>query len=95
MSDSQINKCLENLPKPFRFRPEEIAFSFVHGWVVPVQEAASDIIEENIDDWLDDLATNEDVAALEVLAEKVAKHLAVLEANQTEAEEEEIEEGQD
>lgn len=56
LSDVQIEHLLAQLPKPFAFNPDRLAFSFRHGWVYaqpPVEiPEPSEVIEEHFDDWL-------------------------------------------
>ncbi|MGI6418468.1 MAG: hypothetical protein ACOX1P_22700 [Thermoguttaceae bacterium] len=57
LADAQIECLLDNLPKPFAFDPDSLAFSFRHGWVEVVLRRfrdPDDVVEEHLDSWLDD-----------------------------------------
>jgi len=58
LSNSQIEYLLDQLPKPFAFNPDRIAYSFKYGWVETMpEESPEDIIEEYIDSWLEEIDT--------------------------------------
>jgi hypothetical protein len=52
LSDAHINRHLRELPKPYRLDPSKTAFHFLHGWVTPRTVDPFDVIEEQLDDWL-------------------------------------------
>jgi hypothetical protein len=73
LSDAQINHLLQELPKPYSFYGEP-AFHFEYGWIVPSvpsREDPFDVVSENVDDWLEDLANDGKTARLEELASKI------------------------
>ena len=53
LSDSQLKYLFDQLPKPFAFNPDRIAYSFRYGWVeiIPT-EPPENMIEDHIDEWL-------------------------------------------
>lgn len=73
--DAQVSALVENLPKPFRFVRQEVAYHFIYGWVVPTRHDPYDVIEENLHEWIDDLAEREDVQRLTQLAARIAEKL--------------------
>ena len=78
--DAQIDSLLESLPKPYRFSPENVAYHFTFGWVVPTQDDPFDVVEANLDDWLEDLAERGNATRLQEIAEKIAGHLEELDS---------------
>jgi len=82
LSDSQIEWLLVQLPKPYSFNPDRIAFSFRHGWVnaAIVQPDPDEIIEEYLNAWLDD----QDEDELRELMERIATRLESLANNDVE-----------
>jgi hypothetical protein len=85
LSDAQIEVLLLNLPKPFAFNPDRIAYSFRHGWIQvepPVEiPEPSEVIEEHIDDWI----VNCGAATLEDLRDKIEEALKLCEENGAES----------
>jgi hypothetical protein len=80
LSDSQIEWLLAQLPKPYAFNPDRIAFSFRHGWVIAaaiVEPDPYEMIEEPLDTWLDDQEEDE----LRELMERIATRLESLANN--------------
>lgn len=80
LSDSQIEWLLAQLPKPYAFNPDRIAFSFRHGWVIAaaiVEPDPHEIIEEHLHAWLDD----QDEDELRELMERIATRLESLANN--------------
>jgi hypothetical protein len=76
LGEQEIHRLLQGLPRPFSFDSRYIALHFEYGWVVPTAEKEPyDVIEENVADWLEDLASNRDVGKLRSLAEQIAEHL--------------------
>jgi|GEM_PF-1304953 len=78
LTDVQIENLLAELPKPFAFDPTRLAFSFRYGWVcveppveIPEPSDVSDVIEQNIDDWIAEC----DEETLEGLQARVADAL--------------------
>ena len=58
LADSQIEYILGQLPKPLAFDPDRIAYSFKYGWVEAVpSDSTEDIIEEQLDSWLEEIDT--------------------------------------
>lgn len=60
LSDGQVLWFLAECPKPYAYDPDRIAYSFRHGWVMPVKvptielDPPDEVIEENIDAWLEE-----------------------------------------
>lgn len=77
---AQINSLLELLPKPFRFSCPAVAYHFIFGWVVPTRDDPFDVIEANLDDWLDDLAEQGDAKRLQQIAEKITAQIEELDS---------------
>ena len=75
LTDAQIESLLSQLPKPFAFNPDRLAFSFRHGWVhvAPPLEIPepSEVIEEHLDEWMAQC----DEETLENLRERVTDAL--------------------
>lgn len=69
--DAQIDSLLESLPKPYRFSSQDIAYHFTLGWVAPTRDDPFDVIENNLNDWIDDLAERREVQRLEQIAEQL------------------------
>ena len=84
LSDSYIAELLAQLPRPLNFSPDEVAYSFSLGWVWagPVPEPdPNDIVDEYVEDWLDNLAANEDQSRLADLRNRIDQVLTKLEAS--------------
>jgi len=73
--DAQVSALVENLPKPFRFDNEEVAYHFTHGWVVPTRHDPYEVIEKNLHEWLDELAERKAKQRLTQLAATIAEKL--------------------
>lgn len=82
LPDAMIAELLGQLPRPFNFDPDEVAYSFSLGWVLagPLPEDPSDVVEQHIDDWLDNVAANEDEPRLSELRDKIDDLLTILRA---------------
>jgi hypothetical protein len=83
LSDAYIAELLEQLPRPLNFSPDEVAYSFSLGWVWagPVPEPDPDeIVDGHVDDWLEDLAANENQSRLAELRDRIDRLLTTLEA---------------
>jgi hypothetical protein len=82
LSDAYIAELLEQLPRPLNFSPDEVAYSFSLGWVwvEPVTEPEpSEIVEQYVDDWLEDLAAHQDADRLGELRDRIDQLLTTLE----------------
>lgn len=81
LSDAQIETLLSQLPKPYAFNPDRIAYSFRHGWiqVAPPVEIPdpSEVIEEHLDGWIEQC----DGETLEALRDKVKEAILAVEDN--------------
>lgn len=57
LSDAQINRMLGELKKPYAYDPKRTAYSFAWGWVQVAPDkdepGAFEVIEENLDDWME------------------------------------------
>lgn len=71
LSDLQISEFVRSLRKPFRFDPDSLAYHFQFGWVCPIRHDPDDVVEEHLDDWLGDLADNEDFDRLEQIRDRI------------------------
>ena len=72
LSDSQLKYLFDQLPKPFAFDPDRIAYSFRYGWVEIVQtEPPENMIEDHIYEWLEMI----DTERLQELQEQISKLL--------------------
>jgi hypothetical protein len=80
--DAQIDSLLEPLPKPYRFSPHDTAYSFVFGWVVPARDDPFEVIENNLDDWIGDLADRGDLDRLQQIADKIAEQIEALQTEE-------------
>lgn len=86
LSDAQVEYMFGMLPKPYNFNPSSISFSFRYGWVeVAPYPAAETLIEDNLDDWLSELADAGDVDRLQELRDRIEDWLK--EARENSAEE--------
>ena len=76
LNDAQVNELLETLEKPYRYRPEAIAYHFEYGWVSPPPESEPfDVVEGTLDEWLESLAEEGETNKLESLRDRIAKLL--------------------
>lgn len=85
-SIAQINKLLTDLPRPYRYDPANTTYHFVHGWVTPLHPAPFDVIDREVDAWIDHLAEQHDGSRLRRLAEQIEEHLDSLGADSQEEE---------
>ena len=76
LSLRQIDELLADLPKPFRYDPVATAYHFEHGWGTPRKEDPFDVIDREVEDWVNDLAQNGRSGRLEALLEAVSQALA-------------------
>ena len=79
LPDAFLKVLLEQLPKPLAVDPNQIAFSFTHGWVLPAFTREPDLwehIEENVEAWLDQLAEDGQNDRLVELREKIGALIA-------------------
>lgn len=65
LSDAYIEQLFSQLPRPLRYDPHKIAYSFNLGWVEAFNPDPSQIIEDNLESWLDDLIDYGDPDKLE------------------------------
>lgn len=80
LCDFDIQVVLQKLPKPYQHDPERLAYSFSHGLVLadPYNEPdPSEVIEENIEEWLESL----EVSALQSWKQRIIAKIADLEGN--------------
>lgn len=76
LSDAHIESLLDILPKPFAFDPDRIAFSFQYGWVEAIRpEMTGDVIEKNLDSWLEDLAERGEIDRLQDIHDRITEFL--------------------
>ena len=71
LSDPQVSRFLTDLPKPYRFKPETVAYHLIYGWVCPCQDDPDDVISENLDDWLSSLAESRQLGRLQTLRDRI------------------------
>jgi hypothetical protein len=83
LSDAYISELLEQLPRPLNFSPDEVAYSFSLGWVwagaVP-EPNPDETVNEHVDDWLEELAANDNQIRLAELRDRIDQLLTTLEA---------------
>ena len=76
LADAQIDYLLGLLPTPFTFDPVKISFSFMYGWVETIPaKAPEEVIVENLDSWLEDLAQSDDSERLRELGCRIEELL--------------------
>ena len=83
LSDAYIAELFAQLPRPLNFSPDEVAYSFSLGWVWagPAPEPdPNEIVDEHVDEWLGDLAANEDQSRLTELRDRIDRLLTTLQA---------------
>lgn len=81
LSDAHIATLFEQLPRPMNFSPDEVAYSFSLGWVRAGPAPEPDlnaIVDEHVDEWLDDLAANENESRLAELRDRIDQLLKTL-----------------
>lgn len=74
LSEAHIAYLLDQLPRPLNFNPEEVAYSFSLGWVAAAHEPECDtdeIVDVRVQEWLDQLADNGDLARLTELRDRI------------------------
>lgn len=72
LNDAQLDEILRPLPKPYRFPPDAVAYHFLHGWVRPAHPDIAQIIEEELDGWLESLANNQDLGQLQLIHDRIS-----------------------
>ena len=76
LSDAFTEELLRQLKKPYRYDPDAIAYSFSHGWVSPPQSPdLLEVVDENVDEWLESLAEDGETIRLEALHERIGELL--------------------
>ncbi len=72
LSVTQISEFLSGLAKPLRYDPERTAYHFEHGWVIPPRvEDPFDIVDREVEAWIESLAQDEDTDRLRDLADTI------------------------
>ncbi len=74
LTGAQVEMLLGSLPRPFKYNPRQLAYSFLFGWVeaVPPPDPHT-VIQHNIDSWLEHLAETGQVHKLARLAARAAQ----------------------
>lgn len=80
LGDSVIDRLLSELPSPFRYEADSIAYHFEYGWVTPARDCPFEIIEDNIDEWLSNLGEGR----LRDLSDKVEECFELLQNSDSE-----------
>ena len=82
LTDAQLETLFSELPRPFAFDPDVLAYSFRHGWVVvapPVEiPEPSEVIDEHIDEWIADC----DKETLERIRDQITETLKLRSENE-------------
>jgi len=69
LSIRQIEELLAGLPRPLRYDPVKTVFHFKYGWVAPYQEDPFEVVDREVEDWIENLREEGDTARLLELAE--------------------------
>ena len=79
LDDAYLNRLFAGLPRPMNFDPDAVAYSFSYGWVAvrPFPEPdPSEIVDEHVEDWLCELAEQEEYDRLRGLRDRIHELLA-------------------
>lgn len=78
LSDADIARLFGELPRPMNFDPTAVAYSFTLGWVAAKTERTpepSEVVDEHLDAWLEELAEAGDKARLLELRDRIGELL--------------------
>jgi hypothetical protein len=79
LSDAQIECLFAQLPRPMNFAVDQIAFSFLFGWVAAVpptpEPDRDEIVKDHLDNWLDQLNVEENCQRLIALRDQIDRLL--------------------
>lgn len=68
LSDAFVEKLFSQLPKPYSYDPNRIAYSFKLGWVEYTESYEeidyAEVIEEHIEEWLNEISVDGDEEAI-------------------------------
>ena len=71
LSVKQIDELLVGLPRPLQYDPVKTVFHFEHGWVVPRPEDPFEVVDREVEDWIESLRQDGDSDRLRALAEVI------------------------
>lgn len=76
LSISQIDELLTDLPKPYRFDPVRTVYHFGFGWVTSCEEDPFEVVDRELESWIDHLAKDGDVRRLRGIVEVINERIA-------------------
>lgn len=72
LSVKQIDELLAGLPRPLRYDPVNTVFHFEYGWVVRLAEDPLEVVDREIEGWIEHLRQDGDTDRLQALADVIA-----------------------
>lgn len=81
---TQINEFLADLPKPYRYSPQNTTYHFVYGWMTPVREKPRWPVNLDLRECIEQLADEGDIDGLTELGQLIVKHLESFESDDEE-----------